>query len=128
MTSHRPLPGSVLRPLAVVAVVACVVQAAGAAHAQDVPYVDAVGAYNHANVMTRPEPAERGEPDARTGGRNLAGENGDGTISRARFDAIVAGLRSEYHQRSQRDGKPAADAWLKREVAGLRQRYTNVQD
>lgn len=126
MNPYRPIPSAALLPLAM-AVAACVVLANGTTHAQDVPYVDAVGAYNHANVMTRPESAAAGT-DAKADGRNRADGKDGGTISRARFDAIVSDLRSEYHQRSQRDGKPAADAWLKREVAELRQRYTTVQD
>lgn len=100
------------------------------AWSQDItPPIDAVGAYNHANVMTRRgKAADAQQARGRESSRQSAGQADGGTISRAAFDSIVADLRSEYNQRVARDGTPAADAWLQRNVAELKRRYTHIQD
>lgn len=93
------------------------------------PPIDAVGAYNHANVMARPRVSD-GKQRARTpllSPQPISQEEG-GTISKSAFDVIVADLRSEYHRRVARDGTPAADVWLRRNVAELKQRYTRIED
>lgn len=97
------------------------------AAAQDAPLIDAVGAYNHANVMNRPR-TDEGKPVKGTQGQGRTISDAGGAIPRARFDAIVADLRTQYRQRVDRDGKASADAWLKREVETLRQRYTTIED
>ena len=122
---HSPL-GNAIRALAVIAMIATA-PAIVPVFAQDAPLIDAVGAYNHANVMNRPrtddsKPAAKGEAQ----GKQLA--DAGTTISKARFEAIVADLRSQYRHRVDRDGKPDADLWLKREVAALKQRYTTIED
>lgn len=92
------------------------------------PPIDAVGAYNHANVMTRP----RGDGDSTRPQEKIpdrqAATGEDGSLSRSQFDALVADLRREYHERVSRDGRAAADAWLRRHIALLEQRYIRIED
>lgn len=99
--------------------------AAPGASAQDAPLVDAVGAYHHANVMTRPRHDDGAEPARQAPD---SGQTPQGTLSRQQFDDLVTGLRAEYGRRVDRDGKASADAWLRRAVAGLKERYTHVAD
>lgn len=92
--------------------------AAPAGLAQDTPMIDAVGAYQQAQVMRHRDataPAPAAKPPA-------------GALSRRQLDALTAALRKEYGQRVQRDGKPAADRWLSARVARLKARYTHTSD
>ncbi len=126
MRPCQSLQGNVGRALAVTAMIAIALGVSPAV-AQDAPLIDAVGAYNHANVMNRPR-TDDGKPAAKGETQGKKPANAGATISKVRFDAIVADLRSQYRHRVDRDGKPDADLWLKREVAALRQRYTTIED
>lgn len=113
MTLPRPrLRNGTLHALAAMSLLALPL----AMHAQDMPMVDAVGAYNHANVMQH-----RGE-------QKRAPAPAAGSLTRRQFDALTARLRTEHAQRVKRDGRPAADRWLRARVAQLRARYTHIRD
>ncbi len=117
----RPRPSTILRASCALGLaLAC---ASASASAQDAPLIDAVGAYHHANVMAQPRTG-----DAKPATGKATGSQPDRTISRARFDAIVADLRVQYRVRADRDGQADADRWLRQEVAALRQRYTTIED
>jgi len=132
MNPCRPLSASATLALAIGAT-GLALFAGSPACAQDMPHVDAVGAYNHANVMTRPRTADKDaagpEPEAENPRQTSVARNeAGGTISQRHLDRIVSDLRVEYHDRVARDGKASADAWLARSVDALKRRYTAVED
>lgn len=86
--------------------------------AQDLPHIDAVGAYNHANVMSHPRNAARA-PEAVQSVRK--------EISQDEMDRLVDELRAGYRLRLERDGKVVADAWLERQAARLKEQYTTIR-
>lgn len=133
MNPCRPVSTGPLGTLLACAIGAAGVVAAASTHGQDMPYVDAVGAYHHANVMTPPREAGKDTSERRGDPRRIAhaaaaGADAGGAIPRAKFDAIVSDLRLEYHERVTRDGKVSADAWLERSVGALKRRHTTIED
>lgn len=100
--------------------VASLLALSAAAGAQDAPMVDAVGAYHQAQVMRH-----RDEADTP---RKADTRDAAGTLSRRQFEALTKQLRAEYGKRVKRDGKPAADRWLRLRVAQLRARYSHTRD
>lgn len=111
-----------MRTLLQAAGLSCWLSLGAGAMAQDIPHIDAVGAYNHANVMARPNHAPRG-PEAEATEEDAA----SGELSQEEMDRIVEGLQAGYRKRLERDGKVVADAWLERQAARLKEQYTTIR-
>ena len=108
------------RTLLQAAAVFCWLALGAGAIAQDIPHIDAVGAYNHANVMARPREAPRAPEPAQE-------QTARKEISQEEMDRIVEDLSAGYRERLKRDGKEVADAWLERQAARLEEQYTTVR-
>ncbi|MGH6610626.1 MAG: hypothetical protein ACRECQ_10235 [Burkholderiaceae bacterium] len=84
-------------------------------------YVDAVGAYNRANVMTRPHVKSTGKrPEDAS---RQAGSRSDKTFTKEQ----MALLQDEYDRRVMRNGKNETNAWLARRLNELSKQYRYVE-
>lgn len=96
----------------------CLLTLGAGSTAQDIPHIDAVGAYNHANVMSRPREASRASGPEQSVRKE---------ISQEEMGRLVEGLSAGYRERLVRDGKVVADAWLERQAARLKEQYTTIK-